>query len=370
MAEYKFSNRTLNWFRTYLSDRENKVQIGTETSDSLEVGDKGAPQGSVLGGLLFNIYSNDLPSGREGDSTDFVDDHSDQCEDEDIDKLQEKLQIEADRTSKWLKMNGMAISGEKSKLLIMKTNDPPAIEIELDRNILTPTLSERYLGVYLSSNMSWQHHIYGENWRIKDNHPGLINILNSRIGLLRKISKHASREKLLIMVDGIILSKLRYNLGLIGNIWIRNPYKEKEDRKRTFTKKDNHNLQVVMNKALKLAVGKKKNNYPTAELLEETNKLSIHQEVTYQIGVNAVRINKINRPVSLSNLIKQKEGRNTRKKTFEKKVTRLEITRESFSNKAIEVLNLIPKELLAIEKTERFKREFRKWILKEVPIKP
>ena len=179
----------------YLSNKKNKLQIGIQTSDSLDVGEKGAPQGSVLGGIIFNIYSNDLPSGREAENTDFVDDHSDQCEDECIDRLKDKLQIEADNTSNWLKMNGMSISGDKSKLLISRTSELPDIEIELDGSLIRPTPSERYLGVYLSSNMSWQHHIYGENWRSKDNHPGLINILNSRLGLLRKISKYASKEK-------------------------------------------------------------------------------------------------------------------------------------------------------------------------------
>ena len=70
------------------------------------------------------------------------------------------------------------------------------------------------------------------------------------------------------MVDGIILSKLRYNLGLIGNIWMKNPYRDNEERKRTFTKKDNKNLQVVMNKALRLALGKKQKKLPNFRLIK------------------------------------------------------------------------------------------------------
>ena len=111
--------------------------------------------------------------------------------------------------------------------------------------------------------------------------------------MIKKISKQASKEKLLIMIDGIVLSKIRYNLGLIGNTWIKNPYKEKEDKKQTFTKKDNNNLQIVMNKALRLALGKKSKYYSTEEILNETKKMSVHQETAYQIGVNATNIHNI-----------------------------------------------------------------------------
>ena len=59
---------------------------------------------------------------------------------------------------------------------------------------------------------------------------------------------------------------------------------------------------------------------PASDLLKETNKLSVHQETFYQIGVNAVKIHRLKRPTSISNLINQKEGKNTRKKAFEKKI--------------------------------------------------
>ena len=115
----------------------------------------------------------------------------------------------------------MALSGDKSKIMVTKTSAVPQIYINFDNSILSPTQSERYLGLYFSSNMTWKNYLYGETWREKDNYQGLINILNSRLGMLRKISKHASKQKLMILVDGIILSKLRYNIGIYGNIWIK-----------------------------------------------------------------------------------------------------------------------------------------------------
>lgn len=47
---------TLKWFSSYLSDRQQKVTIGADESEGQRVG-CGVPQGSVLGPLLFTLYS-------------------------------------------------------------------------------------------------------------------------------------------------------------------------------------------------------------------------------------------------------------------------------------------------------------------------
>ena len=50
----------LQWFRSFLTNRTQKVRIGGEFSKIMEVL-FGAPQGSVLGPPLFNIYVRGQP---------------------------------------------------------------------------------------------------------------------------------------------------------------------------------------------------------------------------------------------------------------------------------------------------------------------
>ena len=226
LEKYNFDQESIRWLQSYLGGRSQSVQVEAKESPRENLEDHAAPQGSVLGGLLFIINENDFPACRsDGESVVFVDDDSDLVSDGDPEILINKIQHEADLSCDWLKDNRMCVSGDKSKLLIVGTAEmrrsklgEEPLSILVDGRTVVETQSEKLLGVVINNRMTWKEHLHGEVWRTEEkNNPGVIPQLSQRLGILRKLGHHASRRKLKMLSSGLFYSKLSYCLPLYIN---------------------------------------------------------------------------------------------------------------------------------------------------------
>ena len=101
LRHYKLSDKTINWFSSYLLDRKQKVVINNIESRTENVL-FGVPQWSILGPLLFLMFINDLPLYTNNVSTDlYADDTTLYMIGETQDYIEQNLQIALQNLSEW-----------------------------------------------------------------------------------------------------------------------------------------------------------------------------------------------------------------------------------------------------------------------------
>ena len=95
------------------------VRVGSSFSEWLEI-ILGAPQGSMLGPILFNVFINSLLLFiKETDIYNFVGDTTLYACGKELDTISFKLEIETNRAMQWLKDNEMVANPSKFQLMFL-----------------------------------------------------------------------------------------------------------------------------------------------------------------------------------------------------------------------------------------------------------
>ena len=158
LHHYGIRGHLLKWIQSFLANRSQQVMVEGHASTPAPV-TSGVPQGTVLGPLLFLIYINDLPMKVSSTTRLFADDsllyHRIRSP-EDARILQEDL----DKLQDWEKEWQMSFNPIKCEV-IRVTNKRNHIKkpYQIHGHDLTLAKTGKYLGVTISSDLSWNAHV-------------------------------------------------------------------------------------------------------------------------------------------------------------------------------------------------------------------
>ena len=265
-------------------ERTQRVEVGGARSYSRFLGEYGAPQGSILAGLLYLIYANDIPDNTsEKKSILFVDDTTELVKAARIPELNHKLQEETNKSIRWMDNNMMRISENKTKILMSSTRALRAlhqqpVEITVKGKRIVESTSEKILGIVFSNDLTWKHHLCGEPEKPpQERTEGLLSVLSKRVGIIRKLARILPQQALQSLVAGLFTSKLLFGLPLKGGCWQTNINRVGHLNKTAWTKQDTRTLQCLQNKVMWILLRNEDRQKSTSQLLQKTGFLSIHQ---------------------------------------------------------------------------------------------
>ena len=286
LSIYGVKNNELKWFTSYLTGRKQRVTIGGAYSQTKSLC-SGVPQGSILGPLLYTLFTNEL--------TDLLEDEKckDSCHSLNREYLfgatcltcgtivcyaddatatitgtEKQLQTKIDSCmatiTNFLTLNRLKINNDKTVLLrIVKKGqgsniiNDPLYYISDNNKIITPTQKTKLLGIMINNKLSWHDHIFNGKESIK-------SFINNKLGSIYNICKNLTTDRKLKLIEPLITSKITYIIQAWGSL----------------SKSDLRDIQTSQNKAARRAL-----NIPigsnTVELMEKCNWLSIKQLIWY-----------------------------------------------------------------------------------------
>lgn len=228
---------------SYLKGRKIFVEIGGIIS-KICILLAGVPQGSVLGPILFIIFTNDAPMIKDVEVSLFADDKLMFTASKLLRAIVNRLQKALDRNRKYFFKWKLKLNEAKTEAIIFTRRPEINVNIEIDKKKIAWSRNVKYLGVVLDSRLNFSDHVNSIIQKSISKLIALYPILNR--------NSYVNVENKLLLFKAIVRPNITYACPVWSYI-----------SKSTFDK-----LQVLQNKFLRL-IGKFRAFTPVSQMHEE-----------------------------------------------------------------------------------------------------
>ena len=198
MKAYGMTNQASSLLESYLSDREQRMKIGQTTSSWQNI-QKGVPQGSILGPILFNVFINDIFYFiKIGMLTNYADDNTiSVC----FRSLEQGISTLTDETTvaiSWFDNNLMQANPSKFQAIFLGCKEEQ-ISLTVEGKQIAAVDSVKLLGVNLDNKLTFTSHIQE-----------LCQKAARQVNVIRRLSKFLDTKSKLAIFRCFILSHFQY----------------------------------------------------------------------------------------------------------------------------------------------------------------
>ena len=337
---YKIGDVYISWLEAFLKGRKQRVTVNG-TSSTWRPVTSGIPQGSVMGPIMFVLYINDLPDCLKNDSELYL--YADdtkifrkiKCE-EDCQKLQEDIECMQNWSDTWL----LRFHPEKCKYMRIGATKVNNFQYKLkhDQEPMEKSKAEKDVGVIIDENLSFEKHMVEK-----------INKANSVLGAIRRSFQFLDNKTFKLLYTSLVRPLLEY----ANPVW--NPYKIKHIDM----------LENVQRRATKIMHGMEELSYP-----ERLRKIGL-PSLTYRrhrgdmIEVYKILSNRYDPDVSDIFTLRDTDITRGHNCKIYKEQSRLEIRRNSFKNRVVELWNCLPNNVVTCKTTQSFERNLDRFWQKQ-----
>ena len=217
---FGFGGVVLDWFSSYLSGRVQSVKVGNTVSDPVPL-TSGVPQGSVLGPILFSLYTTPLSKVIASHNIISYHFYADDTQlyipltPSNATTALATLQNCLTDVQSWMTSNKLKLNPDKTEFVLLGTKSQreklaSCFPVDILGSTIAPSDKARNLGVIFDSDFSFSGHVASV---CKSCFVGLRD--------LRRIRRHLTRNTAVTVANALVSSKLDYCNSLFRSLSCR-----------------------------------------------------------------------------------------------------------------------------------------------------